>query len=163
MLWSFSWLFWASLIEKHRLSLFITKARPTDLRTDGRTDRPTKRYEDAPKNWTILTPMMAFNSAIVTCLARSTAWATCCWCSCDRNGMICAQIAFRRLAISVWKKIRDRLEIRYLSPGLNWILLVEFQKKLTDGHHAIQLNRDWEFNQRLENWFFPKYLCTTKT
>lgn len=26
------------------------------------------------------TPMMAFNSVIVTCLARSTAWATCCWC-----------------------------------------------------------------------------------
>ena len=26
------------------------------------------------------TPMIAFSSVIVTCLARSTAWATCCWC-----------------------------------------------------------------------------------
>jgi hypothetical protein len=26
------------------------------------------------------TPMMAFSSAMVTCLARSTACTTCCWC-----------------------------------------------------------------------------------
>lgn len=31
------------------------------------------------------TPMIAFNSVIVTCLARSTAWATCCWCCGDRG------------------------------------------------------------------------------
>lgn len=26
------------------------------------------------------TPIDAFNSPIVTCLARSMAWTTCCWC-----------------------------------------------------------------------------------
>lgn len=31
------------------------------------------------------TPMIAFNSVIVTCLARSTACATCCWCCGDRH------------------------------------------------------------------------------
>lgn len=31
------------------------------------------------------TPMIAFNSVIVTCLARSTACATCCWCCRDRE------------------------------------------------------------------------------
>lgn len=31
------------------------------------------------------TPMIAFNSVIVTCLARSTACATCCWCCGDRG------------------------------------------------------------------------------
>ena len=60
--------------------------------------------------YNILTPMMAFNSAMVTCLALSTAWATCCWCSWERNGMICAQIAFSRFAISVWNGERGREE-----------------------------------------------------
>lgn len=32
------------------------------------------------------TPMTAFSSAMVTCLARSTAWTTCCWC-CRTNTM----------------------------------------------------------------------------
>uniref|UniRef100_A0A6B0U2Y1 Putative secreted protein n=1 Tax=Ixodes ricinus TaxID=34613 RepID=A0A6B0U2Y1_IXORI len=49
----------------------------------------------------ICCPMMAFSSVMVTCLARSTAAATCCWCSWDRNGRIWAMMAFRRLAISV--------------------------------------------------------------
>lgn len=51
-----------------------------------------------------LTPIIALSSVMVTCFALSTAEATCCWCSCDRNGRICAIIAFNRFAISVWKK-----------------------------------------------------------
>lgn len=31
------------------------------------------------------TPMAAFRSLIVTCLARSTAWTTCCWCWGERG------------------------------------------------------------------------------
>lgn len=50
-----------------------------------------------------LTPIIALSSVMVTCFALSTAEATCCWCSCDRNGRICAIIAFNRFAISVWK------------------------------------------------------------
>jgi len=45
--------------------------------------------------------MMAFSSVMVTCLALSTAVATCCWCSCERNGRICAIMAFSLFAISV--------------------------------------------------------------
>lgn len=35
------------------------------------------------------TPMMAFSSVMVTCLARSTAWATCCWCWREQGGVSC--------------------------------------------------------------------------
>jgi len=48
-----------------------------------------------------LTPMIAFNSDIVTCFALSTALATCCWCSWARNGISCAMMVLSRFAISV--------------------------------------------------------------
>lgn len=44
---------------------------------------------------------MAFNSGIVTCLALSTACATCCWCSDAKNGNSCPISALNRFAISV--------------------------------------------------------------
>lgn len=57
-----------------------------------------------------LTPIMAFNSGIVTCFARSTACATCCWCSADRNGSTWPINAFNRFAISVWnEKIKEKI------------------------------------------------------
>ena len=34
----------------------------------------------------IPTPMMALSSAMVTCLALSTAWTTCCWCCRHHTG-----------------------------------------------------------------------------
>ena len=37
-----------------------------------------------------------------TCLARSIAVATCCWCSWLRNGSTCPMIADIRFTISVW-------------------------------------------------------------
>lgn len=49
----------------------------------------------------LLTPMIAFNSGIVTCFALSTACATCCWCSAARNGKSCPISAFSLFAISV--------------------------------------------------------------
>ena len=47
-----------------------------------------------------LTPMTELSSDMVTCLARSTAVATCCWCSCDRNGSTCPTMADSLLTIS---------------------------------------------------------------
>ena len=95
-------------------------------------------FQKSIENWITLTPMIALSSVMVTCLARSTALATCCWCytsiqiirkgwkhfwilfflnnkffrhtkptSCDKKGRICAIIAFKRLAISVWKRQND--------------------------------------------------------
>lgn len=51
---------------------------------------------------------MALSSVMVTCLALSTAVATCCWCSCERNGRIWAIMAFNLFAISVWKQKGER-------------------------------------------------------
>lgn len=48
-----------------------------------------------------LTPMIRFNSCIVTCFARSTAFKTCCWWSACRNGSSWFIKVFKRLAISV--------------------------------------------------------------
>lgn len=67
-----------------------------------------------------LTPIIAFNSVMVTCLARSTAAATCCWCSCDKNGMTWAHIAFNLLAISVWKKKQCRNNAKLNRNRLNY-------------------------------------------
>lgn len=50
-----------------------------------------------------LTPMIAFNSGIVTCLARSTAWSTDCWCSGCKHGRSWFINALKRFAISVYK------------------------------------------------------------
>lgn len=60
--------------------------------------------------WYVLTPMIAFSSVMVTCFALSTAVATCCWCSCDKNGRICAMMALSLLAISVWKQTEYKIE-----------------------------------------------------
>lgn len=43
------------------------------------------------------TPMIAFNSVIVTCLARSTACATCCWCCGDRGWVRAGHVAPRQV------------------------------------------------------------------
>lgn len=58
----------------------------------------------------MLTPIMALSSVMVTCFALSTAEATCCWCSCERNGSIWAIIAFNLFAISVCNT-KDRFKI----------------------------------------------------
>lgn len=50
-------------------------------------------------NW--LTPITELSSAMVTCLALSTAVATCCWCSWDKNGKTWPTIADSLLTISV--------------------------------------------------------------
>lgn len=74
-----------------------------------------------------LTPIMALSSVMVTCLARSTALATCCWCSCERKGSICAIMAFSLFAISVWKIKKEK--IRALVPGTVSLLLERYSKR----------------------------------
>lgn len=46
------------------------------------------------------TPMMAFSSVIVTCLARSTACATCCWCWREWKGL--------NAAAGDWQRVQER-------------------------------------------------------
>lgn len=58
----------------------------------------------------LLTPIMAFNSVMVTCFALSTAVATCCWCSWAKKGSTWAIIAFKRFAISVYK--REKINVK---------------------------------------------------
>lgn len=61
----------------------------------------------------LLTPMIAFNSGIVTCFALSTACATCCWCSAARNGKSCPISAFSLFAISVCNENQMKI---YINP-----------------------------------------------
>lgn len=89
----------------------------------GRKWRPVERIKSSIANATsnirqkkkknILTPIMAFSSVMVTCFARSTAVATCCWCSWERNGRICAMIAFSLLAISVCNTKQLQISFNY--------------------------------------------------
>lgn len=51
----------------------------------------------------VLTPTMLFNSVTVICFALSTAVATCCWCSWERNGRIWAIRPFSLFDISICK------------------------------------------------------------
>ena len=48
--------------------------------------------------------MTELSSEMVTCFARSTAVATCCWCSCERKGKTWPTMADKRLTISDWKR-----------------------------------------------------------
>ena len=66
------------------------------------TDSGSKNFDEE----SLLTPTPAtaeLRSDMVTCLALSTAVATCCWCSCDRKGSTCPIMADILLTISVWK------------------------------------------------------------
>lgn len=74
---------------------------------------------------------MALSSVMVTCLALSTAVATCCWCSCERNGRIWAIMAFNLFAISVWKQKGER--------------------SLLKGRPTV-FNGGWSANRALLNW-----------
>lgn len=65
-------------------------------------------FRGARSLYATLTPIIALSSVIVTCFARSTADATCCWCSFDRKGNIWPIIALNLLAISVWNKKREK-------------------------------------------------------
>ena len=58
----------------------------------------------AGNNDCFLTPMTELSSDMVTCLALSTAVATCCWCSWDKNGKTWPTMAESLLTISDWKK-----------------------------------------------------------
>ena len=55
----------------------------------------------------MLTPTTELRSDIVTCLARSTAVATCCWCSWDKKGNTWPMMADILLTISVCKKMKN--------------------------------------------------------
>ena len=86
--------------EKSEIVWMRTSARDTCV-TGQMTDR-------TPVAFYIFTPITAFNSVMVTCLARSTAVATCCWC-CSVTHVATTQrtnwqikIAKKKLTLVTW-------------------------------------------------------------
>lgn len=70
-----------------------TEPPTVQLRNNRITEQQRKKYKNVKKGDEKMevhtvggrggsprTPIDAFNSPIVTCLARSMAWTTCCWC-----------------------------------------------------------------------------------
>ena len=76
----------------------------------------------------MLTPTTELRSDIVTCLARSTAVATCCWCSWDKKGNTWPMMADILLTISVckkWKMWNDHWLTEHQKPNATfWYLSV---------------------------------------
>ena len=67
-------------------------------------EEPIAELRSAMVTWNIsVTPGQLSCLSVRTCLARSTAVATCCWSSCERNGRTWPMIALILFTISVWK------------------------------------------------------------
>ena len=68
-------------------------------------EEPMAELRSAMVTWDISgqSPGHQISGSVCTCLARSTAVATCCWCSWERNGRTWPMIALILFTISVWK------------------------------------------------------------
>ena len=66
------------------------------------------------------TPMIAFSSVIVTCLARSTAWATCCWCCRTQTHSSLLEWKFCRTTPSYQVKIKNKRSREILVNEFNY-------------------------------------------
>lgn len=117
--------------QPQKISPFFAAAAQTTgtllLTNQPNTHPPLKYVHMYHSNWhqrsaASLTPMMAFSSLTVICFARSTAWCTCCWCSCAKNGNSWLISAFNRFTISVckWEWRRDNV-IKKLLPHYDYL------------------------------------------
>ena len=86
----------------------------------------------------MLTPTTELRSDIVTCLARSTAVATCCWCSWDKKGNTWPMMADIRLTISVCKKMNNMKRCVSLHQEPNVTCLDSYQCTITNTKKNIR-------------------------